>query len=86
MKLTDKQRVLIAWDDTDEDFGVLCFRDIARNSGLPIDAIKPIVRGLASDGLAAFRRGTMTDDGTLYGSGYELTEAGRRALSERGGS
>ena len=40
---------------------------------------------MAEKGLTRFARGTVTEDGDFYGSGYGLTDAGRVALSAQGG-
>lgn len=59
-----------------------------RLSGAPKDApetreVRRIVRQLARKGLAEFYRGLFDDDGRLCGSGYCITKAGQKALSDR---
>lgn len=86
LRLTEAQiRVLRAWEKVPEEFGVLCFSDISKRCGVEKSAVATVVRGFANDGLAKFARGTFTENGTLYGSGYELTDAGRAALERSEG-
>jgi len=82
--LTDQERkVLTAWEDCDADYDVLNFDDIAHGSQMARDDAAAATRSLAAKGLAIFRRGTFTEEGEPYGSGYGLTHAGRTAMSER---
>ncbi|MEH3111555.1 MAG: hypothetical protein PGN22_15790 [Agrobacterium cavarae] len=82
--LTEQERqVLTAWEDCDADFDVLNFNDIAHGSQMVREDAAAATRSLAAKGLAIFRRGTFTEEGSPYGSGYGLTDAGRTAMSER---
>lgn len=56
--------------------GHTCFEPIMRRTRLSRKVVRRACRSLARKGLASFRNGLWTEDGTLYGSGYMATEAG----------
>lgn len=81
VRLTQLQRQLLtAWRGTNEEFGCLSFRTIARRSGVQRDLVRRVTRALARKGLAQFHRGLWTDGGEPAGSGYGLTALGSAAL------
>lgn len=87
MKLTGYEaKVLQAWEGTGSDFGVLSFRAIAVRAEIDLSKVRRAVRALARKGLTKYVRVSWTDEGELYGAGYDITEAGRSALrkEERG--
>jgi predicted transcriptional regulator len=78
-----EKQALTAFDGTDELFGYLSFKSIAKRSGLDIKHVRRTVRSLARKGLAEYGRGLWTEDGQVAGSGYCITDAGREALASR---
>lgn len=82
-RLTEAQRkVLTAWENTDEDFDVLSFDDIAKRSNVARASIRRLVRDMARRGYTHYVRSAWTDDGDMCGAGYGLTPAGRSLLTE----
>jgi hypothetical protein len=74
-----ERRILVAmYEEVDPDFGFFPFKAIANRSGVELGLVKPLVRLLAVTGEATFMRGLMTEDGEMVGSGYGLTEKGRK--------
>jgi DNA-binding transcriptional ArsR family regulator len=73
------RRVLEALDDLSEPDELYTYaRVIARDTGLsPADARRAL-KLLRRRGLAAFRRGLLTEEGVVAGSGYAITLPGRQ--------
>ena len=87
MALTPNQRaVLLALDDTPEETPYLAFDGIARRGRIERKLVRRTVRDLARKGYASFAKGLWSDDGTPFGSGYRITDAGREALTTSGGN
>lgn len=59
------------------DYPFMGFKSIAASCSLPPGLVRRTVRALARKGLAEYRRGLWTDEGTPAGSGYCATDAGR---------
>lgn len=82
--LSDREAIcLSAWRNTYEEYDVMGFKQIARESGLDISVIRRTVRALARKGHTVFVRGCMTEDGVAAGSGYGLTKLGREVLNDK---
>jgi hypothetical protein len=47
---------------------------------LPKEVIRGVMANLRHKGFAAHKRGLMTEDGDLFGSGYHITAAGHAEL------
>ena len=62
------------WDECETPY--LSLKTIARKTGLPVEVVRGLVRGLKERGLTSYRRGLWTDDGEPAGSGYAVTRAG----------
>lgn len=58
----------------------LTFKGIAYRTEFNIDTVKINTRSLATKGLLAYKRGLVSDDGAMAGSGYGPTYAGARYL------
>ncbi len=83
IKLTERQKqALKAWEDTQEEFDVLSFDQIAKLSRLPRHQVRRTVREMARKGVTRFVRGCWTDEGYPAGSGYGLTNVGRSVLAQ----
>lgn len=81
MSLTEREKQCFsAWSNTEEEYDVLSFKQIAASSGLDPSVIRRHVRALARKGYTVFARGCMTEDGEVAGSGYALTKMGREAM------
>lgn len=78
-----EEQALRGFANTDEDFGFLSFKEIARRSKLDIRHVRRTVRSLARKGLLKYARGLWTEDGEVAGSGYALTREGREFLDAR---
>lgn len=74
--------VFKAWDGVPHDFGYLSFRSAAERSGVEHCKIRRAVRAISRKGLLQFEKGLWNDDGSLYGAGYGLTDAGREYLEK----
>lgn len=84
MKLTGYEaKSFKAWSETSEDFDVISFDTISRNSGVEISKVRRAVRGLARKGLTKFYRTSWTDEGELHGAGYGLTKEGRELIANQ---
>jgi len=57
------------------------FDTIAVDMQLEHDQVRNACHSLKAKGLACFARGLMTEDGELAGSGYGITDNGRRYLA-----
>lgn len=87
--LSHHQRVLAELDHLTLPHGEMCtyFRTIARNLKMDVKEVRRITRSLARKGFAEYVRCLIDEyDGTLAGSGYCITPAGRRAIEEAGRS
>jgi len=81
VKLSSNQRkCLSAWKDQ-EDSG-LHFAAIQKRSKLEGYLVRRTVRALARKGLTKYVNSLWTEDGDMYGAGYALTPAGRRAIGD----
>jgi hypothetical protein len=81
--LTELQtKCLKAWIDTDPDFDVLDFDNIADRSGVRRHLVRRVVREMKRRGVTRFARGCWTEDGEPAGSGYGLTDLGRTMMDE----
>lgn len=74
---------LTAWHDTYADYDVLDFAAIAGRSGLPRGSVRRVVRAMARKGLTRFVRGCFSYDGEMAGSGYGLTDEGRKLMEDK---
>jgi RIO-like serine/threonine protein kinase len=72
---------LKAWEGTSEDFDFLPFSTVESRTGLARRTVKLIVRRLSRKGVTRFGRGLFDDDGCVAGSGYGLTNVGRKILN-----
>lgn len=79
--MTDSDRkVLMALAECyQEDFGYVCFRQIASLTKIDVKQIRRSCRRLARKGLAQYARGLWDDEGQPAGSGYSCTIAGLTA-------
>lgn len=59
----------------------LTFKGIAYRTEFNIDTVKINTRSLATKGLLAYKRGLISDDGAMAGSGYGPTKAGVNYLA-----
>jgi transcription initiation factor IIE alpha subunit len=64
--------------------GEMCvgFDPICRDTDLPRNEVRRIIRHLARKGLAEFHRGLCNEDGEFAGAGYCITKAGQE-LAEK---
>ncbi len=83
--LPHHKTVLEALDRITHPCGEHCvgFDPMVRETGMHRAEVRRIVRHLSRRGYAEFWRGLCTDEGELAGSGYCITEAGRRALEDQ---
>jgi hypothetical protein len=82
LKLTKMERVALkAWEGTSEDFDFLPFSTVEIRTGLARRTVKLIVRRLSRKGVTRFGKGLFDDDGCVAGSGYGLTDLGRKLLN-----
>ena len=65
-----------------EDFLYYNFASLMGDTGFDRAKVRRIVRCLARKGLAKYARGLWTEEGEPAGSGYAITEAGRKLLGE----
>lgn len=76
----EKDTVLneLYWKTT--PMGEFCtsFRQIEIDAGLSRKVVRDSCRALRKDGLAEFYRGLMTEECDVAGSGYCITEAGKK--------
>lgn len=61
-------------------FGYLGFSRLVRDTTIPKEVVRAIVRGLTDKGLAQYGRGLSSDEGEFAGAGYAITEAGASLL------
>ncbi len=84
MKLSDTERTVLRALRSEYDiysaYSYIHFAAIAAKTDLDRKVIRRACRSLARKGLAGYGRGLFTEDGTMYGAGYALTEAGLNAL------
>ena len=82
--ISERQLVVLralAGPEFEEGHGIF-FRTIAKRTGLPIPKVRIAVRALARKGLTEYLRGLCDEyDGTLCGSGYTCTQAGRDLIA-----
>ena len=85
MKLTEaqrrEQRILSVLAEADEDYGYFGFDSLSRQTQMDRRQVRLDVRRMARKGLTQFGKGLWTDEGGLAGSGYAITESGRKALA-----
>ena len=85
MKVSDREmKVLkvLAGHYNDEG-NCLYFRTIMAETKLEKTQVRRSVRSLARKDLAKYERGLFDDDGTVAGSGYCCTRAGKELVSSR---
>jgi hypothetical protein len=67
-------RMCLAWADCCSDYSILSFKHISERSGLDIERVGPIARGMKENGLLTYNRSSMMEDGQVYGAGYAPTD------------
>jgi len=77
MTAQTETKVLALLASGSEDFGIMCFSEIAYFIKLNRSEIRRACRSLKRKGLAEFHRGCWTEDGVPAGSGYGATKLGR---------
>lgn len=68
-------KIMLAFVGIDVEHA-LTFKGIAYRTEFNIDTVKINTRTLATKGLLAYKRGLVSDDGAMAGSGYGPTKAG----------
>jgi len=81
MSAREHDVLVILGDLTDEDFCTYFRVLVSFSNGLDKTQVKRSVRSLTRKGLAEYQRGLMDDDGTVAGSGYRISRAGRALLA-----
>jgi len=59
-----------------DDLTCVPFQPIIDETGYSREDVKEVIQWLSGRGLCKFYRGLMTDEGTVAGSGYVITESG----------
>ena len=82
----DHMRVLRSLDEQSTPDGEWCiyFKHIEIDTGLDRKTVRRCCRYLAKRKLAEFHRLFSYDDGTVAGSGYCITQEGRKIIDDQG--